>query len=119
MKKILVVEDNQDLGEIYKTLFTANGFDVHVMTDGFKGIVEVVDYKPDLVLLDIMMPNMNGVEFLKTFKQNTSLDIPIVVLSNVSDEEILKEAIKNGAKVTLAKSEYTGKILVDKIKTYL
>lgn len=119
MKKVLIIEDNMDLCEIYKTLFQINGFEAKVSTDGFQGIMDAVEFKPDLVLLDIMMPNMNGIEFLETFRKNTSLDTPIVVLSNVTDEELLKKAIEGGARATLLKADYSGSALVEKVKEYL
>lgn len=119
MKKILIIEDNPDLGKIYKTLFELNGFDAKVMPDGFQGVMEIVEYKPNIVLLDIMMPNMDGIEFLKTLRKNTSIDVPIVVLSNVTDEKLLKDALTNGARDTLLKSEYSDQDLVDKVLSYL
>ena len=119
MKKILIIEDNVDLCEIFKTVFGSNGFIVEISNDGFQGIMKAVEFNPDIILLDIMMPNMNGVEFLKTFKKNTSMDVPIIVLSNATDPELIKGVLENGARTALLKSEYAGKALVEKIKTYL
>lgn len=85
-KKILIVEDNVDLQELYKIYFEIAGFEVHQRLDGLKGITEMIELKPDIVLLDIMMPQMNGFEVLEVIKNQSSIEIPIIVCSNLSQQ---------------------------------
>ena len=115
MKKIMIVEDNKELQEIYKINFEAAGYEVLQEVDGLDGISSVVDKKPDLIILDIMMPNMDGFAFLKAMKDNTSINIPVVVCSNLSDRETYAKALAAGAVSVLLKVDYSGKQLVEKI----
>ena len=113
MKKIMIIEDDKDLQEIYKLNFEMAGYEVLQEFDGLNGISSVVDKKPDIILLDVMMPNMDGFAFLKVMNENT--DIPVVVCSNLSDKETYAKAVSAGASAVLLKVDYSGKQLVDKI----
>ena len=115
MKKIMIIEDDKDLQEIYKLNFELAGYEVLQEMDGLDGISSVVDKAPDLILLDIMMPNMDGFAFLKAMKENTSINIPVVICSNLSDKETYAKAIAAGAAGVLLKVDYSGKQLVDKV----
>lgn len=119
MKKVMIIEDNKDLQEIYKMSFEKAGFEVFLERDGLDGISSVIEKMPDIVILDIMMPNMDGFAFLKSMKQNTSIDIPVVVCSNLSDVDTINRAMKEGATAVLLKADYSGRQLVDKIKVLL
>ena len=116
MKKVMIVEDNKDLQEIYKMSFEKAGYEVIQEMDGLDGIAGVVDKSPDVVLLDIMMPQMDGFEFLKAMRENTSIKIPVIVCSNLSDTETFNRAVKEGAMAVLLKANYTGKELVEKVE---
>lgn len=115
MKKIMIIEDDKDLQEIYKLNFELAGYEVLQEMDGLDGISSVVDKAPDLILLDIMMPNMDGFAFLKALKDNTSINIPVVICSNLSDKDTYAKAITAGATSVLLKVDYSGKQLVEKI----
>ncbi len=115
MKKIMIIEDDKDLQEIYKLNFETAGYEVMQEFDGLDGISSVVDNKPDIILLDVMMPNMDGFAFLKAMKDNTSINVPVVVCSNLSDKETYAKAVAAGAVSVLLKVDYSGKQLVDKI----
>ncbi len=115
MKKIMIIEDDKDLQEIYKLNFEGAGYEVMQEFDGLDGISSVVDKKPDIILLDVMMPNMDGFAFLKAMRDNTSINIPVVVCSNLSDKETYAKAVAAGAVSVLLKVDYSGKQLVDKI----
>lgn len=115
MKKIMIIEDDKDLQEIYKLNFEMAGYEVLQEFDGLDGISSVVDKEPDIILLDIMMPNMDGFAFLKAMKDNTSINIPVVVCSNLSDKETYTKALNTGAVSVLLKVDYSGKELVTKI----
>lgn len=119
MKKIMIIEDNKDLQNIYKISFEIAGYEVLQELDGLNGISSVVEKKPDIILLDIMMPNMDGFAFLKALKENTEINIPVVVCSNLTDQGVYQRALDEGAAEVLLKVDYTGKQLVDKIDQIL
>ncbi len=119
MKKIMIIEDDENLQEIYKINFEAKGYEVIIESDGLSGISTVVEKMPDIILLDIMMPNMDGFAFLKAIKDNTTISIPVVVCSNLSDKETYNKAFAAGAAAVLLKVDYSGKELVGKIEQIL
>ncbi len=118
MKKIMIIEDNKDLREIYKHSFEKYGYEVILEGNGLEGITSVVDKMPDVILLDLMMPGMDGFGFLQKMRDAGGLSIPVIVCSNVSDVETISNATRNGATAVLLKVDYSGKQLVDKV-TYL
>lgn len=113
----MIVEDNKDLQEIYKMSFEKAGYEVIQELDGLDGIAGVVDKKPDVILLDIMMPQMDGFAFLKAMRENTSIKIPVIVCSNLSDNDTFNRAMNEGALAVLLKANYTGKELVEKVES--
>lgn len=115
MKKIMIIDDDRDLQEIYKLNFQMAGYEVLQEMDGLDGISSVVDKKPDVILLDILMPNMDGFAFLRAMKENTSINIPVIVCSNLSDKDTYSKATAAGAAGILLKVDYSGKQLVDKV----
>ncbi len=118
-KKIMIVEDDKALQEIYTINFEASGYEVMIEGDGLSGISEVVEKQPDIILLDVMMPNMDGFDFLRVMKENTSIHVPVVVCSNLSDQATHDRALQAGATAVLLKVNYSGKELVDKINYIL
>jgi DNA-binding response OmpR family regulator len=116
---ILIIEDNQDLVEMYRLKLSLEGFQVETATDGEKGILAAVETKPDMILLDILMPNMNGFEVLKALRNNTKLDTKIIVLSNLGQYENIKEAKDLGATEYMVKANTTPTMVVAKIKELL
>lgn len=114
-KKIMIIEDDKSIQDIYTLNFRAAGYDVVLEGDGLSGISSVVEKKPDIILLDVMMPNMDGFAFLKVMKENTSVNIPVVVCSNLSDKETYDKAFAAGAAAVLLKVNYSGKELVQKV----
>jgi CheY-like chemotaxis protein len=115
MRKIMIVEDNKDLQEIYKHSFEKFQYEVVLKGDGLEGVESVAEVMPDVILLDLMMPGMDGFGFLKKMKESGWLSIPIVVCSNISDVETVNRAIQAGAQDVLLKVDYSGKQLVDKV----
>jgi DNA-binding response OmpR family regulator len=120
-RRVLIIEDNEDIQQLYQYAFEESNYDVKISGNGLNGINDVVEYVPDVVLLDIMMPEMNGFEFLEALKNNTSLNvqIPIVVLSNLTQEHEKEKALQNGADLYLVKSDYEGLDLVEKVNNFL
>ena len=119
MYKILLVEDDKILLEMYRDKFKHEGFEVFTAGDGQEGIEEMRLVKPDVVLLDLIMPKVTGFEFLKLVKVDPTLNkIPILVLTNIfADAEDL---VKNwGVKYFLLKANYTPESIVNKVKEIL
>lgn len=117
--KILIIEDNTDILDMYQLKFVASGFDVATATDGEKGIVKAVEFKPDAIMLDLLMPNMDGFQVLQAIKQNTGLKAKIVVLSNLGLPEQISRAKEMGAAEYLVKASYQPSEVVAKIKSLL
>lgn len=114
-RKIMIVEDNADLQEIYKHSFEKYGYDVVLEGDGKQGVENVAKVLPDVILLDLMMPGMDGFGFLRSMQEIGGLSIPVVVCSNISDVDTINKAIKAGAQDVILKVDYSGKQLVDKV----
>jgi len=117
--KILIIEDNPELVDMYKLKFSHEGFNVITASDGEEGILKAVEEKPDLILLDILMPHMDGWEVLKAIKNNTSLDSKIILLSNLGQQEQIDKAYKMGATAYFIKANHTPSEVVEKVKEHL
>lgn len=118
--KILIVDDDEALSVIFSTTFKKNGFDTVLAANGRTGIDKAKTEKPDLVLLDQILPDISGNEVLKTLKLDpTTQNIPVIILSNFSQEELVKEAINSGAKDYVFKYQVEPLDLVNKVKTTL
>lgn len=113
--KVLIIEDNEDLSEMFKTAFEAKNYDAAISLNGMDGITKAAEWKPDVILLDIMMPQMNGYEVLSALKNNTSLPTKVVVSSNLEQEKDAQKAMEMGADLYLKKSEFTPFEMVKKV----
>jgi len=119
-KKILIIEDEKILGEMYKDKFTEAGFEVSLVIEAKEGIEAIKKEKPDLILLDILLPRENGIFFLQKIREIPEIaSIPVVAFSNYDDPATKREAIKLGVKEYLIKTNYTPQEIVAKIKEYL
>lgn len=117
MAKILVIEDERILAEMYKDKFEKEGFEIILAKDGKEGMAILKKEKPALILLDILLPNENGIEFLKKRKEIPELlSIPVIVFSNFDDPETKKEALSLDVKEYLIKSNHNPREIVDLIK---
>lgn len=118
--RIIIIEDNDDLRTIYEELLEAAGHEVASSSDGLDGITQIVEFQPDVILLDIMMPEMDGYDFLKALRENTSMKPHVIVLSNMTSQKDIDRAIALGAHAYLRKSDYVGEELVSAIeKSYM
>jgi len=110
MIKILIIEDDALLSRMYQTIFQTNNYEVEMAGDGEEGMVKAQSSHPTLILLDIMMPRLNGLQFLERFKNDPDLkDIPVVVLTNLAGNEDVQTALKLGAVRYIIKSEHKPK----------
>lgn len=120
-KKIVLVEDDVDIKEMYKTKLELSGYDVAVAEDGKAALDLIKKVKPDLVLLDILIPKKDGFEVLKEIKDSKDEKIkaiPIMILSNLSSKEDLAEAKKLGAFDYLVKAKITPEEIAQKISDF-
>jgi len=116
-KKILIVEDETALLYALQSQLAIEGFKTFVASDGEKALKLLLEVKPDIVVLDIVLPKLDGWNFLQRVKSEQDYkDIPIVIISNLSDDASRKRGIKLGAKDYLAKIDYSMEELVSKIK---
>ncbi|HEX8182472.1 MAG TPA: response regulator [Candidatus Saccharimonadales bacterium] len=97
MVKVLIVEDNETLNEAYKLILEKDGHDVTTAFNGEEGLEKLNDLTPDLILLDMLMPKMDGLEFLRNFKLDKYPKTTIIILSNLNEDEQVEEARKLGA----------------------
>ncbi len=118
-RKILIIEDNTDIQQLYRYAFEAEGYDVKTSNNGLDGITDAVELVPDIILLDVMMPEMNGFEVLEALKNNTSLKLHVIVISNLTQDQEKQKALQRGADMYLIKSDYEGPDLVAKVSAYL
>jgi len=115
--KILIVEDDQDFLSILETKFTSEGFFVITAQDGENGVIAAEKEKPDLVMSDVLMPKMDGLEMAKKIREfNKNVDI--VFLSNLKDVDYTRK-IEAGGYSSLMKSDLRISEIVDKIKAKL
>ena len=120
MNKILIVEDEISLSNALKDKLSQEGLEIIVAKDGNEGVNLAVQNHPDLILLDIMMPKMNGLDVLKALKNNPGLlSIPVFVLTNLPQENTGKIAKDLGAEEYLVKANLPLGELVKKIKARL
>lgn len=118
-RKVLIIDDNEDIRIIFSAAFEDAGFKVFTSKDGLWGITDVIEINPTVIILDIMMPEMSGYDFLINLKNNTSISAPVIVVSNLSQEKDKQEALDNGADLCLTKSDYSGAELVDTVNKFL
>jgi len=120
MAKILLVEDDPLIYRMYQKLFTLEGFETETAEDGQIGLDKLAAFKPDVILLDIMMPNMNGLEMMTKLKENPETkDIPVAVLTNVADIGVANEIFAKGAEISIVKSETEPETVVNWINTVM
>jgi CheY-like chemotaxis protein len=104
--KILIIEDDTLLSRMYQIVFTASNYEVEVAVNGEEGLAKARAGKPNLILLDIMMPKLNGLEVLKLLKSDPNTKaIPVVVLTNLAGSNDVQAALELGAVRYIVKSE--------------
>ncbi len=121
-KRVLVVEDEKYLRELYVEILQEEGYDVHQAADGEEGYTAMQGGGYDLVLLDIMLPKMDGLKILEKLKNETPPKMPnrtIVILSNLGQDSIIAEGVALGAGGYMIKSDYTPDQILAEVKNYL
>lgn len=120
MAKVLIIEDDPLVSRMYQTVFKFEGFDVAMARDGEEGLKLLKEFQPTMILLDIMMPKMTGIDVLKEVKGDPKTkSIPVVVLTNLSGMEDVEKAIELGAVKFIIKSENKPKEVVEQVREIL
>lgn len=120
-KSILVVEDDQFLRDLYNELLTGDGYQVTLAADGEEGLAKISTGGFDLVLLDIMLPKMDGLEILRKLREHgpKTPNGPIILLTNLGQDAIIKEGFNLGATGYIIKSAMTPEQVLDEVKIFI
>jgi DNA-binding response OmpR family regulator len=117
MKRILIIEDDQIVGTIYRRKLQLEGFEVALAADGEAGLAAVFSFRPDLVILDLMLPRLNGVEVLRRLRAHPEYQkLPVIVLSNAYLSNLVQDATNAGANQCLIKANCTPKQILEVIR---
>jgi len=120
MKNILIIEDDEFLRGLINKKLLAEGFNVISAVDGEEGIKKAKEQKPDLILLDLVLPNIDGFEVLEKVKADPDVSaVPVIILSNLSQKEDISKGIKLGAVDYIIKAQFTPEEIVEKVKNIL
>jgi len=120
MKNILIIEDDAFLGDALVEKFTKEGYKPILSRDGKDGLKEMKEMKPDLVLLDIVLPSMNGYEILEAKqKDETIKKIPVIIISNSGQPVEINRALELGVKDYFIKAQFNPEEVMAKVRTFL
>lgn len=120
MTKIAIIEDDAVINQMYRMKFEAAGFDVEVADNGKTGVALVETFLPDIVLLDLQMPEMNGAEALKHIRsKNWGVNIPVIILTNLGVEESPAALKELNIHSYIVKAELTPSQVVERVKEAL
>ena len=115
-----MVEDDELIQRMYVRVFTKAGFEVKTANDGEQGILAASEFMPDLIIMDVMMPNLNGIQALEAIKGNDSTKaIPVIMLSADDDGTLMMKAMQLGANRFLVKSAFEPNQVVGIVKSVL
>jgi twitching motility two-component system response regulator PilH len=120
MAKVLIVDDDELIRQMYQKIFAVNGFDVEVGQDGEEAVAKAGSVNPDIIMLDIMMPKLNGLEALEKLKSDDKTkNIPVIMLTSLTAQQDAQSALAKGAAKYIVKGEYEPKEVVQTVKDYL
>ncbi|HET6746949.1 MAG TPA: response regulator transcription factor [Candidatus Saccharimonadales bacterium] len=120
MTKIAIIEDDQVISQMYRMKFEADGFEVQLADNGKQGVAMVKSFLPDIILLDLQMPNMNGEEALTQIRAaDWGKQIPVIILTNLGEEEAPKSLRSLGIHSYIVKADLTPRQVVARVKEAL
>lgn len=120
MTKIAIIEDDSVISQMYRMKFEADGFEVQLANNGKKGVAMAEDFLPDLILLDLQMPEMSGDEALEKIRKTPwGKNIPVIILTNLGEEEAPKSIRSLGIHSYIVKAELTPRQVVQRAKDAL
>lgn len=107
MVRVLIVEDYENLQNIYGAVLKKEGYDVEVVNDGIAALDKAKNFKPEVILLDLLLPHMSGMEFLGAYKPHDHPGVKVIICSNFTSPKYIEEAGKLGVAHFLTKSNVT------------
>jgi CheY-like chemotaxis protein len=120
MAKILIVEDDPLMSRMYQKIFTFENYEVVMAGDGQEGLDKAREAKPTLILLDVMMPKLNGLQVLEKLKEDPATKAtPVIMLTNLAGQQDAETALAKGAIKYIIKSEHDPKEVADMVKEIL
>jgi len=120
MTKIAIIEDDPVISQMYRMKFESDGFDVQLANNGKRGVALVEAFTPDIILLDLQMPEMDGAEALTVIRKNEwGKNIPVIILTNMGEEESPKEIRALGIHSYIVKADLTPRQVVERVKDAL
>ena len=120
MTKIAIIEDDPVISQMYRMKFEADGFDVQLANNGARGVALVESFTPDIILMDLQMPQMDGTEALTIIRSKTwGANIPVIVLTNLGEEEAPKAIKSLGIHSYIVKANLTPREVVARVKEAL
>lgn len=118
--KILIVEDDRYISKMYQLKLSLEGYTVVVAENGREGVDKIKEFMPNVILLDILMPELDGFEVLNIVKNDAATkDIPVLIMSNLGQEDHIQKGMSLGAVGYIVKSQYTPSKVVETIKDVL
>jgi len=118
--KILIIEDERILANVLEEKFTQEDFEVKVAYSGEEAALTLKKFRPDIILLDLILPKKSGFDVLKDLKSNGDLkSVPVIILSNLGEAENLKKGLELGADDYMIKAQHPLKEVIEKVKRSL
>lgn len=114
--KVLIVEDDADVQKMYARFFELAKFDVDTASDGAAGVQKAIAFQPGVILLDVMMPTMDGIEALRNLKaDDRTKDIDVIMLTNLSDDSTHETCLALGAKGYMVKVDFSPHEIIEQV----
>ncbi len=119
-KRVLLIEDDSFISQLYALKFSKTPYEMILARDGEEGIALSKDQKPDLILLDIILPKLSGFSVLESFKSDPETkDIPVILLTNLGQQENIQRGMNLGAADYIIKAHHTPQEVINKIEPFL
>ena len=118
-KKVLIIEDNKDLQEILKLNFESESIEVLQAFDGLNWLIEMLSKKPDVVLLDLMMPRLDWFELLEILSLRKEIQVPVIICSNIKAEDYKNKKTSSRGDMFIEKADHSGSEIVEKVLEFL
>jgi DNA-binding response OmpR family regulator len=117
--KIAIVEDDIAIAQMYRNKFETEGYTVETAGDGVTGLELINEFRPDIILCDLMMPVMNGMEMIDRLRKSSHKDIKIIILTNLGDEETVNKVHALNAADFIVKADMTPTQVLERVKDVL
>ncbi len=118
--KVLIIEDEEALNKVVKEEFASQGYEAKVAKDGEEGLKMAKSFKPDAIMLDLVLPKKVGLDVLSELKADESTkNIPVIVLSNLAEDENIKKALTLGAADYFVKTQHSIYEVIEKIQKHI